>query len=285
MLRTWKAVSPKEYVFSPAQTWASSSSSQGESGRVPGCIETSGGGGERGDGRASYYIGVTLRLLVAHPEAFFRECLAGAFAAGDVEVVGTTGDESEAAGLAAELVPDVVVTAAVLGRGSGLSLARRVGNAAPVVVLTPGDEADLLMAAAQAGAAGCLAHASGLERVVALVGDARAGRFVVDPDRLHHALRKIAGAGASRARASSRLEGLSAREREVLTLVAQGLDNDAIASHLYLSANTVRTHVGNILKKLGVHSRAEAARVAIRAGATTPDVHVVRISGPDLPPR
>jgi DNA-binding NarL/FixJ family response regulator len=229
---------------------------------------------------------VTLSLLLAHPEAFFRECLAGAFAAGDgAEVVGATGDESEAAVLTADLVPDVVVTAAVLDRGSGLSLARRIGSTTPVVVLTPGDEADVLMAAAQAGASGCLAHASGLERVVALVRSARPGRFVVDPDRLHHALRKIAGAGASRARASSRLEGLSAREKEVLTLVAQGLDNDAIASHLYLSANTVRTHVGNILKKLGVHSRAEAARVAIRAGATTPDVHMVRLSGPDLTPR
>lgn len=223
---------------------------------------------------------------MAHPEAFFRECLAGAFAAdGEAEVAGATGDETEAAALAAELAPDVVLTAAALERGSGLSLARRVGGATPVVVLTAGDEADVLMPAVQAGASGCLAHASGLERVIALVRTARPGRFVVDPDRLHHALRKIAGAGASRARASSRLEGLSAREREVLTLVAQGLDNDAIGGHLYLSANTVRTHVGNILKKLGVHSRAEAARVAIRAGLTTPDVHVVRISGPDLPPR
>jgi NarL family two-component system response regulator LiaR len=228
---------------------------------------------------------VTSRLLLAHPEPFFRECLAGAIAAHpDLEVAAVTGDEKEAASLARERAADLVVAESVLDAGSGLSLARRVRGAAPVVILTPGPEAQVLMAAVQAGAVGCVSHESGLARLLSLLAGSRPGRFVLDPDRLHETLKRVAGAGAGGGERPSRLDVLSAREREVLSGLAAGLDNDAIADRLYLSPNTVRTHVGNILKKLGVHSRAEAARLALREESRA-DTHVLHVEGPDLSAR
>lgn len=221
------------------------------------------------------------RLLLAHPEPFFRECLAESLAAQrGLDVAGSTGDERDAAALATERRVSIVLTEATLDAGSGLSLARRLRDSVPVVLLTPGDEAHVLMAAVQAGAAGVVSHSSGLDRLAQTLADAIPGRFVVDPDRLGDVLRKLAGSPPGAAQRRSRLDVLSGREKEVLAGVAEGLDNDAIALRLYLSPNTVRTHVGNILKKLGVHSRAEAARVALRAGVR--ETQVLHVEGPDL---
>jgi DNA-binding NarL/FixJ family response regulator len=76
---------------------------------------------------------------------------------------------------------------------------------------------------------------------------------------------------------------LTAREREVLRLLARGLDNQAIAARLQLSTHTARTHVGNILRKLGVHSRADAARIALSQERGDGDTQVLQIRGPELP--
>lgn len=239
--------------------------------------------GSRGESPGgTYYSGVAPRLLLAHPEPFFRECLAESLGRHPaLEVAATTGDERDATALAAERRVSLVVTESALDAGSGLSLARRLRDTVPVVILTPGDEVHVLMAAVQAGAAGCISHSSGLDRLAQALADATPGRFVVDPDRLGDTLRKLVGAPPGGAQRRSRLDALSAREREVLAGVAEGLDNDAIAGRLYLSPNTVRTHVGNILKKLAVHSRAEAARVALREGARG-ESQVLHVEGPDL---
>ncbi len=77
---------------------------------------------------------------------------------------------------------------------------------------------------------------------------------------------------------------LTEREREVLQLLADGLNNAGIAQRLHLSAHTVRTHVGNIMRKLEVHSRSQAAWLALRAGKTGRSVEVFHIRGPDLSP-
>jgi DNA-binding NarL/FixJ family response regulator len=98
--------------------------------------------------------------------------------------------------------------------------------------------------------------------------------------RLGAALRRAAS-GAPAGEVTADPTNLTLREREILALLSEGLDNDAIATRLHLSAHTVRTHVANILRKLGVRSRAEAARVALRAGAEA-EVSVLRIMGPPL---
>jgi two-component system, NarL family, response regulator DevR len=225
---------------------------------------------------------MSIRVLVVDPQPFFCEALrTGLGHADGIEVVGCVTDELEAERMAGNLSPDVVLTEIELAGGSGFSLARRLGDGTATVVLTRRQEGDVLLDAVSAGAMGCLSHdcestelAEALQRVVG-------GRFVVDERRLHDTLKRASAARAP-VGGSPQLASLTGREREILQLLARGLDNQAIADQLYLSAHTARTHVGNILRKLGVHSRAEAARLALREGHVDADAHVLRIRGPDL---
>lgn len=218
-------------------------------------------------------------VLLVDPQPFFCESLAAALGPG-VTVAGWTGDELAAAEMVERHRPDVVLTELELAGGSGFGLVKRVGDGARVVVLTRRDEGDVLLDALEAGAHGVLGHATGLARLRDAVADAASQSWIADPARLRASL--LRARASQREASEGRVARLTVREREVLQLLARGLARDAIAASLYLSEHTVRTHLGNILKKLGVHSQAEAARVALRAGLGTPDVHVVRISGPDL---
>lgn len=221
-----------------------------------------------------------MRVLVVDPQPFFAEALSVGIGDTDgLDVVGWTTDERDAHGLASDLSPDVVVTEVELDAGSGLSLCRQLRDGARVVVLTRRAEGDVLLDAVEAGAVGCLGHDLDLERLPELIRRAAAGGFVLNDATLHRTLLRasavVGGGGAGD------IARLTPREREVLRLLARGLDNRQIAAALYLSAHTVRTHVGNILRKLEVHSRADAARVAIRAWERDTG-QVVRIRGPDL---
>lgn len=233
-------------------------------------------------GPGDYDISMTVRVMVVDPQPFFCQALRTALGHADgVEVVGCATDELEAEKMVGDLAPDVVLTEVALAGGSGLSLARRLADRVATVVLTRGHEGDVLLDAVSAGAMGCLGHGCGSPELAEAIHRAADGRFVLEESRLHATLKR-----ASIARApisgSPKLAALTAREREVLQLLARGLDNQAIADQLYLSAHTARTHVGNILRKLGVHSRAEAARLALRDGQADSDTHVLRIRGPDL---
>lgn len=219
-------------------------------------------------------------MLIVDPQPFFGEALAAGLADDpELDVVGRTTDEREAARLAETLGPHVVLTELGLAAGSGLNLARQLGDRARVIVLTRGQEGDVLLDAVLAGAAGCLGHDLGLGAIAEAVGRAAAGHFVLNDDKLHSTLLRASEAAGGDAPGIGRL---TPREREVLRLLARGLDNQAIARALYLSPHTVRTHVGNILRKLEVHSRADAARVAIRAWESEEGAQVVRIEGPEL---
>ena len=225
---------------------------------------------------------MTLRVLIVDPQPFFCEALSTALAATDgVEVVGCATDELEADRMASELSPDVVLTEVELAAGSGLSLTRRLGGRARTVILTRRPEGEVLLDAVSAGALGCLGHDAIPAALAESVHRAAEGRFVLDHDHLHATLKRASQARASQP-GSPRLAALTSREREILQLLARGLDNQAIAEQLHLSSHTARTHVGNILRKLGVHSRAEAARLALRDEQGS-DAHVLRIRGPDLP--
>ncbi len=198
----------------------------------------------------------------------------------EVDVIGWTTDELDAARIALEGKPDVLLTEVLLKEGSGLSLARQLGNEIGVVILTRGHEGDILLDAVAAGAGGCLSHSLDVGRLAELTTRAAAGRFVVDDGRLHEALRRAAR-GRTREDGPPDAAGrLTSREREVLLLLARGMDNDGIAQALHLSPHTARTHVGNILRKLEVHSRAEAARLVLRD--IVGGEGVLWIEGPDL---
>jgi DNA-binding NarL/FixJ family response regulator len=225
---------------------------------------------------------MTVRVLVVDPQPFFCEALrTGLGQADGIEVVGCVTDELEAERMTGDLSPDVVLTEVELAGGSGLSLVRRLGERTATVVLTRRHEGDVLLDAVSAGAMGCLSHDCDPAELAEALQRVAGGGFVIDERRLHDTLKRASVARAP-VPGSPKLAALTAREREILQLLARGLDNQAIADQLHLSAHTARTHVGNILRKLGVHSRAEAARLALREGHADADAHVLRIRGPDL---
>lgn len=220
------------------------------------------------------------RFLLVDPQPFFCEALAVGLARVGAEVVGWSTDERDAARLAATRRPDVVLTELELDQGSGLSLMRRLRGEVPTVALTRLPEGEVLLDIATAGGLGCLSHDLSVDTVATRADLAASRVFAVAPERLHDAL--VTAARVARAGRSDPLARLSGREREVLSLLAEGLDNHAIGDRLHLSTHTIRTHVGNILKKLRVHSRAEAARLALRADPRAEGVSLLRIHGPDL---
>jgi DNA-binding NarL/FixJ family response regulator len=232
---------------------------------------------------SSYYTNVTVRVLVVDPQPFFCESLTSALGERpEIQVVGWATDELDAERLAARRSPDVVLTEIELDAGSGLSLSRRLGDGIHTVVLTRGHEGDVLLDAVAAGAVGCLSHHVDLDDLPDHLMRAADGRFVVEERRLHATLKRASTIHSQKGAGSPKLGPLTGREREVLTLLARGLDNRGIAKQLHLSAHTARTHVGNILRKLGVHSRADAARIALRESQAEGDAQVLRIRGPDL---
>jgi len=232
--------------------------------------------------RLAYYSNVSIRLLVVDPQPFFCEALTSAFdRTEDLEIIGWANEELEAERLTMSRNPDMVLTELRLTAGSGLSLARRIRGRAPVLVLTRRHEGEVLLDAVEAGALGCVSHDVGIERLRSLILAAISGRFALDPDRLHDVLRRLRS-GMTADEDGGRLTRLTGREREVLGLVVDGLDDEAIGSQLYLSSKTVRTHIRNILKKLGVHTRADAARVALTLSDVDGTTHVLRIEGPAL---
>jgi DNA-binding NarL/FixJ family response regulator len=229
---------------------------------------------------------VAIRVLIVDPQPFFCEALRTALQDSDgIEVVGAAGDELDAAQLAVRHSPDVVLTEVELSAGSGLGLARRLGGRTATVVLTRRPEGEVLLEAVSAGAMGCLGHHLDVAVLASLIHRAAGGAFAIDEGRLHDILKRASAARAPELGAFPKLAALTPREREILQLLARGLDNQAIAGQLHLSTHTARTHVGNILRKLGVHSRAEAARVALQQGPARTDSHVLRIRGPDLETR
>lgn len=232
-------------------------------------------------GRARTITRMLVRVLVVDPQPFFCESLASALQEDErLEVVGWTVDPHEA-GRLLSLGPDVILCELELATTPAFGLLDREDDV-KVIVLTRGHEGDALLPVAAAGAAGCISHDIGVGDLCGLIADAGAGRFVVNPERLGGALRRAATHADPNTPITGEATKLTLREREVLGLLSEGLDNGAIAARLHLSAHTVRTHVANILRKMGVGSRAEAARIALRAGAGDPEVSVLRIHGPKL---
>lgn len=226
------------------------------------------------------------RVLIVDPQPLFCESLAASLSASGIEVVGWTTDEREAWHATVADPPDIVLAECELAAGSGLNLSRKIHDHVRVVILTRRPEGQVLLDAVAAGAVGCISHDMAVAELQKLVRDPRHGRFLADPDRLLDALRMASGQRIDDPSARM-LARLTPREREILRLLTQGLDDNAMAQQLYLSSRTVRTHVGNVLRKLGVHSRAEAARLALAVGG--PEMRsgkqVVTIEGPRLTKR
>lgn len=188
-----------------------------------------------------------------------------------IEVVGEAGDGETAVALAGRLAPDVVLMDIRMPRLDGLEATRRIAAPTRVVILTTFDEDEYVYEALQAGASGFLLKYAPADDLVAAVKVVARGEAILAPTVTRRLVEDFARARRN-PEAEARVSELTAREREVLGLVARGLSNAEIADELIVSAATVKTHVARVLEKLGVRDRVQAVAVAYESG-------LVRVGG------
>ena len=208
-------------------------------------------------------------VIVVDDAELFREALKAAFTQEGFDVVGVAADAMTGIDLAREHEPDLVMLDLLMPGMSGLEIVATIIKTSPrtrVVLLTASESAEDLLAAVKAGASGYLTKDTPLPRLVSGMQDVLDGGAAVSPamgGKLFSALRDLLRhQGVSATRRSE----LTGRELEVLTLVGEGKTSKEIADKLYISENTVRNHVRNILDKLGMKSRFEAVNWAYREG-------------------
>jgi DNA-binding NarL/FixJ family response regulator len=181
----------------------------------------------------------------------------------DLEVVADTGSVAEAVKLVAVLHPDVVTIGLTVAEGYGLGLARELRDRFDdlgVVVLAGTDDDDVLLQAFETGVSAFVCKSAPVAEVVAAVRHAAVSASSFISSGLAAALR--------RRREAAPADELSAREREVLTLLVNGESVPSIAFSLHISPSTAKTYVSRIYEKLGVRNRAEAVMAAVRLGLT-----------------
>lgn len=203
----------------------------------------------------------TIRVLIADDHPVVRQGLRTYLELQpDIEVAGEAGGGIEAAAQAERLAPDVVLLDMVMPLGDGLEALRRIraGAGAPrVVVLTSFPADERVVEAMRAGAAGYLLKDAQPSELLAAIRTAHAGGAPLHPDAAARLVGELR-------RPQAQAPDLTSRERDVLTLVARGLANKAIAQRLSLSEKTVKAHVSAILRKLDVTDRTQAALRAVR---------------------
>jgi DNA-binding NarL/FixJ family response regulator len=214
---------------------------------------------------------VMIRILLADDHAMVRRGMRDFLELhDDLEVVGEAVDGATAVALTDELRPDVVVMDLLMPGIDGIDATARIKAQHPdveVVALTSFVEEDRVVAAIEAGASGFLLKDAEADDLATAIRAARAGEVHLDPAIAGIVARRLrtgsaGGAETGRTRAAS----LTAREREVLAGVARGLSNRAIADELGITERTARTHVSNVLAKLHLSSRTQAALFAVEHG-------------------
>jgi DNA-binding NarL/FixJ family response regulator len=202
------------------------------------------------------------RVLIADDHPLTRDALAGLLAANGFEVAGEASGGIEAIELAAGLAPDLIVLDLTMPDMDGLTALPRLREAAPaaaVVVLTASEDDGNLLAAIRLGAAGYLLKTEPPDRIVDFLHGVVHGEAALSGAVARRLLEQVREGGRDQGVVpSSFAERLSARELEVLLLLDQHLSTEEIAARLYISEHTVRSHVKNLLAKLGVSSRREA---------------------------
>jgi two-component system NarL family response regulator len=210
-----------------------------------------------------------IRVLVVDDHALFRRGLQMVLGAEpDVEVVGEASDGAEALKVAAETTPDIVLMDVRMPRRGGIDATTAIKDAVPstkIIMLTISDEEGDLYDAIKAGAMGYLLKEISIEEVATAVRAVHNGQSLISPSMASKLLNEFATmVRRDDERQQVPAPRLTDREMEVLRLVAKGLNNRDIAKKLFISENTVKNHIRNILEKLQLHSRMEAVVYAVR---------------------
>ena len=204
-----------------------------------------------------------IRLLIVDDQAAVRDGLAVMLDLDpDVTVVGTAPNGQEALAAVAELTPEVVLmdlNMPVMGGAEATGMLRASHPDLPVVVLTTFDDDESILAALRAGARGYLTKDADRGTIIQAVRAAHAGNAILDPAVQ---LRLLDLATRKPVEQQPGVD-LTAREREVLDLIGEGLRNGEIARRLFISEATVKTHINNLFAKADLHSRADAVRLAL----------------------
>jgi len=220
-----------------------------------------------------------IRVLLADDQALIRAGLRVLLeSAADIEVVGEATDGAQAVELAASTRADVVLMDIRMPHVDGLEATRRIANTEDlagvrVLILTTFESDDYVYQALRDGAAGFLVKDTEPGELLHAVRIIARGDTLLSPSITRRLIADVLSRSRPVTTSTGQLEHLTAREREVLTLVGTGLSNDEIATRLFLSPLTVKTHVNRILTKLSARDRAQLVVTAYEHGLITPGTH------------
>jgi DNA-binding NarL/FixJ family response regulator len=213
---------------------------------------------------------LAVRVLIVDDDALMRAGLRGVLASDPaIEVVGEASDGRDAVYRTRLQRPDVVLMDIRMPDLDGIAATRELLAAFPqvrVVIVTTFEQDDYIFGALRAGASGFLLKRSRPEELVGAIRTVAAGDSLLSPSVTSRVIERMAQQPAPDVSADARLDELTPREREVLTLVARGLSNSEIASELVVEESTVKTHVRRILAKLGARDRVQAVIFAYESG-------------------
>jgi DNA-binding NarL/FixJ family response regulator len=209
----------------------------------------------------------TIRVLICDDHALFRRGLVMVLESEDgIEVVAEAEDGEDAVAKAEETAPDVILMDVRMPKMSGIEATRAIAEVVPtakILMLTVSDEEEDLYEAVKAGATGYLLKEISIEEVANAIRAVITGQSLISPSMASKLLSEFNNL-AKQAQQKVMAPKLTDRELQVLKLVAQGLSNREVAEELFISENTVKNHVRNILEKLHLHSRMEAVVYAVR---------------------
>ena len=210
-----------------------------------------------------------VRVLIVDDHDLFRSGLRNLLEDEGVQIVGEAAAGQEALKIVRELAPDVVVMDLNMPSMSGVEATRHITALSPltrVIVLTISDEDSDVLDAIVAGACGYLLKNSSISEVIAGIHAAAANQSLISPTIASKVLQRVRATTEDTEMADTIRAELSDRELEVLKLIANGKDNAQIAAELVISPKTVKNHISNILMKLQIQNRIQAAVYAVRSG-------------------
>lgn len=215
-----------------------------------------------------------MRVLLADDQTLFRKALASYLASiSDIEVVGEAEDGLQAIEKAQLLKPELILMDVNMPNCDGLQATKRIKELLPetrIIMLTISDEDEDLFEAIKSGAQGYLLKNLNPENLLEYMKDVFEGKAALTPTVAAKVLNEFARLSKRNTERTSILELLSGREKEILKMVAEGDSNKEIARSLSITEGTVKNHIHNVLEKLQLRNRAQAAGVALKEGLLKP---------------